>query len=229
MVQPLGLYLSVPFCRAKCTFCNFASQAFPPERMQQYVERLLLEIHGVRAFAAANGLEVAATADTIFLGGGTPSLLSPVQMESIFTSLRSEFTIAPEAEITVEAAPGQIADNLLETLLRCGVNRISLGVQSFVDRESRAVGRLHTVQQCLAELQRLQRAGVHERNIDLIAGLPHQNTGSWQESLDIAASAGVQHTSVYMLEIDGDSRLGSEVAEHPCAVSACRAGAAGTL
>ena len=211
MAQPVGLYFSVPFCRAKCTFCNFASQAFPPERMQAYVDRLLREIHEAHTFAVANDLDLADAANTVFLGGGTPSLLSPRQMESIFTALRSEFAIAPEAEITLEAAPGQIADDLLETLLRCGVNRISLGVQSFINRESRAVGRLHTAQQCLAELQRLQNAGVCERNIDLIAGLPHQTAESWQESLGLATSSGAQHISVYMLEIDGDSRLGSEV------------------
>ncbi len=211
MAQPAGLYVSVPFCRAKCTFCNFASQAFPPQRMQQYVDRLLAEIRGARAFARANSLELAEVADTVFLGGGTPSLLSAAQMESIFSALRSEFTIASEAEITIEAAPGQIADELLDSMLRGGVNRVSLGVQSFVDRESRAVGRLHTARQCIAELKRLQGAGVRERNIDLIAGLPHQNPESWQESLGAATDSGVQHISVYMLEIDENSRLGSEV------------------
>jgi oxygen-independent coproporphyrinogen-3 oxidase len=210
-VDTLGLYLSVPFCKAKCSFCNFASDAFPPARMAAYVDTLIAEIEASHAFADQHGLTIPTRVDSIFIGGGTPSLLEPAQMRRIFQSLRSNFTVDDEAEITVEAAPGQIAGELLDALLDSGVNRVSLGIQSFVDAESRAVGRLHTGEQCLSELERLRKAGIRDLNVDLIAGLPHQTTTSWAESLNAAINSGVDHVSVYMLEVDEDSRLGREL------------------
>ncbi len=206
-----GLYLSVPFCKAKCTFCNFASEAFPPERMAGYVDRLCAEIADSRASAAQHGLHLPSHVDSIFIGGGTPSLLEAKQMHRLFATLREQFTVKQGAEITVEAAPGQIASDLLDTMLACGVNRVSLGVQSFVDAEARAVGRSHTGASCLAELQRLRASGVHNLNVDLIAGLPHQTPASWAHSLQVAIDSGVEHVSVYMLEVDEDSRLGREL------------------
>lgn len=207
----LGIYVSVPFCRAKCSFCNFASDAFSPARMQGYVERLVGEMAAARLYARQHGLRVPGSVDSVFFGGGTPSLLSPVQMFQVFQKLRAEFEIAFDAEITVEAAPGQLSEELLQTLLEQGVNRISLGVQSFVDGESRAVGRLHTGEQCLREIERLRSAGLRNLNVDLIAGLPHQTAESWQRSLEEAIGSGVEHVSTYMLEVDEDSRLGREV------------------
>lgn len=207
----LGLYVSVPFCKQKCTFCNFASDAFPPARMAAYVERLVAEIAASRGFAAEHRLMVPRMVDSVFMGGGTPSLLEPEQMARVFGAIRAAYPIAADAEITVEAAPGQISDELLDVLLRSGVNRVSLGVQSFVDAESRAVGRMHTAEACLAELERLRRAGIANLNVDLIAGLPHQTSASWALSLQQAVDAGVEHVSVYMLEVDEDSRLGREL------------------
>ncbi len=185
MAGPVGIYISVPFCRAKCTFCNFASGVFGAERMLQYVDRLCEEIR--RSQAPAQNIAASLpravlprTADTIYFGGGTPSLLSAQQFKQIFRHLRGEFELARDAEITLECAPGQLSDETLTELLRQGMNRISFGVQSFVDRETAAVGRLHTEQQCDAELARVRSAGVDEINIDLIAGLPHQTAQSWR-------------------------------------------------
>ena len=211
IADTLGLYVSIPFCKAKCTFCNFASDAFPLERMSAYVERLCREIESAQDFAQQHGLYLPQTADTVYLGGGTPSLLQPAQMLRLLTTLRSHVHITTTAEFTVEAAPGQIADDLLQVLLGEGANRISLGVQSFIDAESRAVGRFHTAAQCIAEIDRLRAAGVSNLSLDLIAGLPHQTIASWAESLRIAIATGVDHISVYMLEIDEDSRLGREL------------------
>jgi oxygen-independent coproporphyrinogen-3 oxidase len=211
VMDTLGLYLSVPFCKAKCTFCNFASDAFPPERMAGYVDRLCAEIADARSFAERGGLRLPSRVDSIFVGGGTPSLLEPEQMRRLFATIREQFAVGTDAEITVEAAPGQIAGDLLEAMLAGGVNRISLGVQSFVDAEARAVGRSHTGASCLAELKRLRSAGVANLNVDLIAGLPHQTTASWAESLQQAVGSGAEHVSVYMLEVDEDSRLGREL------------------
>ena len=208
---PLGMYVSIPFCRAKCTFCNFASEAFPPSRMQGYVERVAGEVGLAPALAAKLGGAPFGVADTVYLGGGTPSLLTPGQFATLMEALRAQFSVAPHAEITMEAAPGQVGDALLAEALRAGVNRVSLGVQSFVDRESQAVGRLHTGSACREELRRLREAGVPRLSLDLIAGLPHQTPTSWAESLEEAVASGVEHISVYMLETDGESRLGTEV------------------
>lgn len=210
-MDSLGLYVSVPFCKGKCTFCNFASDAFPVSQMPAYVERLCAEMGAACAFAQGHGLVVPPVVDTVFLGGGTPTLLAGNQMQQLFSAIRENFDLAPKAEITVEAAPGQIDDDMLAVLLQSGVNRISLGVQSFVDAESKAVGRSHTGQTCHAELQRLRAAGMRNLNVDLIAGLPHQTAASWAESLKQAVDSGAEHVSVYMLEVDEDSRLGREL------------------
>jgi oxygen-independent coproporphyrinogen-3 oxidase len=207
----LGVYISVPFCRAKCSFCNFASGVASPAAIASYVSRLCAEIDSASATAARLHANLPRTVDTLYFGGGTPSVLEPAQLHSIFTALRRNFQVTPAAEITLEAAPGQIADAVLAEAQRQGVNRISLGVQSFVDRESAAVGRSHTERACIREILRLQAAGVADVGADLIAGLPYQTTASWQHSLDVATSIGLNHLSVYMLEVDEDSRLGREV------------------
>ena len=209
--SPVGIYLSVPFCKAKCSFCNFASDAFAPERMDAYVERLCGEIAGARRAAQDMGASLGRVADSVYFGGGTPSLLSAAQFRRIFAALREQFDITGDVETTLECAPGQLAAETLDELLRQGVNRVSLGVQSFVDREAQAVGRLHTRTICEEEIARLQAAGVKEIGIDLIAGLPHQTEESWRFSIESALASGVTHVSVYMLEVDEESRLGREV------------------
>jgi oxygen-independent coproporphyrinogen-3 oxidase len=207
----LGVYISVPFCRAKCSFCNFASGVSSAERIAGYVETLCAEIDAAPAIAARLGAELPRVVDTVYFGGGTPSLLAPAQLQAIFAALRRNFDVRPDAEITMEAAPGQIADDVLAEAMRLGVNRVSLGVQSLVDRESAAVGRTHTGASCVAEIARLRAAGLKELAADLIAGLPYQTPESWQYSLETAANSGLTHLSVYMLEVDEDSRLGLEV------------------
>ncbi len=207
----LGVYVSVPFCRAKCSFCNFASGVSSPAAIDSYVSTLCAEIDAAAATAARLGANLPRTVDSLYFGGGTPSLLEPEQLRRIFAALHRNFFVTPDAEITLEAAPGQIADTVLDEVQRLGVNRISRGVQSFVDRESAAVGRTHTERECIREIVRLQSAGVAEVCADLIAGLPYQTATTWQHSLDVATSIGLTHLSVYMLEIDEDSRLGREV------------------
>jgi oxygen-independent coproporphyrinogen-3 oxidase len=207
----LGIYVSVPFCRAKCSFCNFASGVSSSATIESYVTRLCAEIDSAAATAESLNAKLPRAVDTVYFGGGTPSLLEPAQLRRIFGALYKNFEIASDAEITLEAAPGQIADAVLAEAQLLGVNRISLGVQSFVDRETAAVGRSHTERECIREIVRLQSAGVADVGADLIAGLPYQTTASWQHSLEVATSIGLKHLSIYMLEIDEDSRLGREV------------------
>ena len=206
----LGIYISVPFCRAKCSFCNFASGVFAGERMEGYVERLCAEMRETRGWVDGIGAEMPGTVDSIYFGGGTPSLLSPELVREVFAGLRSEFHICPDAEVTVECAPGQLSNETLAAFQREGANRLSFGVQSFVDTECAAVGRLHTGAECRAELRRVMEAGIKRVSVDLICGLPHQTDASWRYTIDKALASGVEHVSVYMLEVDEDSRLGRE-------------------
>jgi oxygen-independent coproporphyrinogen-3 oxidase len=207
----LGVYVSVPFCRAKCSFCNFASGVGTGADVERYVGLLCDEIESVGERAAELGAELPRVVDTVYFGGGTPSLLTPEQLGRVFAALRRQFAVEQDAEITLEAAPGQMEESLLDAAMRLGVNRVSLGVQSFVDKECAAVGRLHTELQCVAEIRRLRAAGVREVGADLIAGLPYQTRESWSHSLSVACDVGLTHLSVYMLEMDNDSRLGREV------------------
>jgi oxygen-independent coproporphyrinogen-3 oxidase len=210
-MNTLGIYLSIPFCRSKCTYCNFASDIYAGSSIERYAELLVADIRGIRTRMKTVGARLPDRADSIYFGGGTPSTLPPRALRSIFSAIRGEFALAGDAEITLECAPGQVGAEFVEAMLDCGVNRTSFGVQSFVDREAAVTGRLHNREIALQDLGRMREAGVARVSVDLIAGLPHQTAQSWRESLETLASTGVEHASIYMLEVDEDSRLGREV------------------
>ena len=207
----LGIYISVPFCRTKCTYCNFASDVFSRAVFDRYVARVCHDMTSSAQLADDLGAQLERDVDSIYVGGGTPTVLDKTQFRQMFDALRTQFSVRPDAEITVECAPGTLAPAMLETLLGCGVNRVSLGVQSFVDAEAASVGRLHKHSTVFDDISLLRNAGISNINVDLIAGLPHQTPASWEESLSEALRTGVPHASVYMLEVDEDSRLGREL------------------
>jgi oxygen-independent coproporphyrinogen-3 oxidase len=206
-----GIYISVPFCRTKCSFCNFASGVFARAALDRYVAQVCREIDASGSLASALDVRLESNVDSIYLGGGTPSILAADQLESLFCAVRSNYLVEPATEITVECAPGTLTPELVDALCRCGVNRVSLGVQSFVDQECSAVGRLHTRDITLDDIARLRSAGIGNIGIDLIAGLPHQTQESWEFTISETLATGVPHVSVYMLEVDEDSRLGNEL------------------
>lgn len=207
----LGIYISVPFCRSKCTFCNFASGVFSREKVSGYVARVRSEILAGHGLAAELDAEFDRAVDSIYFGGGTPTTLDAEHLRELFRAVYENFDVQPDAEITVECAPGTLRPNVVEAVLDCGVNRVSLGTQSFLDEEIQSVGRLHTARQTLADIALLRESGIEDLNVDLIAGLPHQTPESWRISLDRLAESEVPHASVYMLEIDEESRLGREL------------------
>ncbi len=209
--MPLGIYISVPFCRTKCSYCNFASDVFSRTVFERYVDRVCSDIENAPQVALQMGGHMERAVDSIYLGGGTPTVLESAQLERIFAAVRSQFSVQSDAEVTVECAPGTLTAAMIDSLLRCGVNRVSLGVQSFVDQEAAAVGRLHKGATVLADIAQLRAAGITNINIDLIAGLPHQTAQSWEFSLAETIATGVPHVSIYMLEVDDDSRLGREL------------------
>lgn len=193
-----GVYISYPFCAQKCTYCNFASGVFPRGTETEYLAALEAEI------AAAKFVW---TPETIYLGGGTPSLLTPNQLQCLVEKIPG----APWKEATLEAAPGSITPEKAEGWRNAGINRVSLGVQSFVQPEIARTGRRHTAEIVESDVKMLGQAGIASVNIDLIAGLAGQTRESWLQSLDWIGKLRPSHVSVYMLEVDEDSRLGSEI------------------
>ena len=209
--KTLGVYVSVPFCASKCSYCNFASGVFARDRMAPYVQRLVGEIRGSGQRWLEMGAELPRELDSIYFGGGTPSLLPADLFAQISDALRMEFALPSTVEWTIECAPGQLSPETLTAMVHAGVNRLSFGVQSFVDQEAAAVGRLHTRQVTEDTIELARTYGITNINVDLLAGLPHQTEDSWRESVDGAIESGVPHVSIYMLEVDDDSRLGREL------------------
>jgi oxygen-independent coproporphyrinogen-3 oxidase len=198
----LGVYIQVPFCQTKCTYCNFHTGVVSRDRYEPYAEAVCLEIAG-------SASPTPETVDTVYIGGGTPSLLDPGALAKILDTLRSAYrTESPE--VTLEADPETIRPEKASAWLGAGFNRISLGAQSFDDRELQAAGRMHRRADIFRAVEVLRAAGFGNISIDLIAGLPHQTPDSWEESVSQVLRVRPEHVSVYMLEIDSDSRLGKE-------------------
>jgi oxygen-independent coproporphyrinogen-3 oxidase len=193
-----GVYISYPFCAQKCTYCNFASGVFPRELEPRYTVALRREIE-------RHGWDW--QPETVYLGGGTPSLLDPDALKGLLEAVPG----TPWAEATMEAAPGTLTPERIKVWRESGINRVSLGVQSFVQREIARTGRKHTAGIVASEVEMLRERGIDNINIDLIAGLAGQTASSWSESLDWIERLAPPHVSVYMFEIDEDSRLGHEV------------------
>jgi oxygen-independent coproporphyrinogen III oxidase len=210
MSPTLGLYISIPFCRAKCTYCNFASGVFPAAEHERYVEHICAEIRSAHTRAASAAWLLPECIGSIYLGGGTPSTLAPHLLQAIFSAIRDSYLVEHDAETTIECAPGQIAPEFLKAMVEISATRVSLGVQSMIDAEATATGRRHTRAIVQEDVRRLREAGLAV-NIDLIAGLPGQTIASWQESLEAVSALNVEHASLYMLEVDEDSRLGREL------------------
>jgi oxygen-independent coproporphyrinogen-3 oxidase len=209
--EKLGIYISIPFCRSKCTYCNFASGVFPASDHARYVDRVVDDLKSAPQWAREFGVELPRNVDSVYFGGGTPSLLAPELIAKLFAAMRNNFAFDSNCEITMECAPGQLPTATIEAMVRAGVNRASLGVQSFIDREAQVSGRLHNRSIIEDDIARLRGAGIANINVDLIAGLAGQSLASWEESLDVLIAADTPHASVYMLEVDEDSRLGREM------------------
>jgi len=199
----LGVYIQVPFCQTRCTYCNFHTGVVSRDRFEPYADAICREIE-------TSDLGGGPTVDTVYFGGGTPSLLDPALLTRILDGLRhasgSELT-----EVTLEADPETITPQKAAAWLAAGFNRISLGAQSFDDRELKAAGRMHRREDIYRAADFLRAAGFRNISMDLIAGLAHQTRESWEASVGQLLRILPEHVSVYMLEVDEDSRLGKEV------------------
>jgi oxygen-independent coproporphyrinogen III oxidase len=209
----LGVYIQVPFCQTKCTYCNFHTGVVSPGRFTPYTAAVCREIANHRELLASAGIANGSqtqSADTVYIGGGTPSLLEPGLLASMLQALRVNFDCSFR-EVTLEADPETIEAEKAAQWAASGFNRISFGTQSFVDEELKAAGRMHRREDIYRAVPILRAAGILNISFDLIAGLPKQTHASWRQSLQEAVALGPEHISIYMMEIDEGSRLGLEV------------------
>jgi putative oxygen-independent coproporphyrinogen III oxidase len=213
----IGVYIQVPFCQTKCTYCNFYTGVVSPGRFAPYSVAVCREISNHRPLLESAGVSFppstspgAQTVDTVYIGGGTPSLLEPELLASILQALRGNFDCA-FTEVTLEADPETIDAEKATQWVAAGFNRISFGTQSFVDEELKAAGRMHRREDIYRAVPILRSVGIRNISFDLIAGLPKQTHDSWRQSLQEAIALAPEHISIYMMEIDEGSRLGLEV------------------
>jgi oxygen-independent coproporphyrinogen-3 oxidase len=201
----LGIYIQVPFCQTKCTYCNFHTGVVSRDRYQPYANAVSREI----LESAASSSDRAPVADTVYFGGGTPSVLDSAALAKILDVLRANYSFETP-EITLEADPETITPEKAKSWLAAGFNRISLGVQSFNDRELQATGRMHRRADVARATETLRAAGFDNISMDLIIGLPHQTRESWEQSVNELLALCPEHISIYMLEVDEGSHLGKE-------------------
>ena len=212
----LGIYVQVPFCQTKCTYCNFHTGVVSSSRFAPYVGAVCREIQTYRDLYSAAGIELVPAitkdtdVDTIYIGGGTPSLLDPAHLQTLLNTIRDSFACEP-MEVTLEADPETVDAHKATAWVRAGINRVSFGVQSFSDAELVASGRMHRRADIYRAVPILREAGIGNIGFDLIAGLPLQTPESWRDSVDRLIELGPEHVSVYILEVDEKSRLGSEL------------------
>src|SRR5208282_816824 len=210
-----GVYIQVPFCQSKCTYCHFATGVFPRELMAPYVDAVANEIRDHEQMYSASALALPVGApDTIYLGGGTPSLLPADDIARLLSAVRQAFPTRREwREITLEADPETVTQEKAGAWRAAGVNRVSLGAQSFSDAELRAAGRRHREQDTLRAVETLRAARFASLNLDLILGLAGQTAESWHASLGKLLALRPEHVSLYMFDVDEESHLGRELLE----------------
>jgi oxygen-independent coproporphyrinogen-3 oxidase len=270
-MRKIGIYVQVPFCQTKCTYCNFHTGVVATARFAPYVEAVCGEIRGHRELLKAAGVDWSGrlgrsnaaplqrngkslsedrSVNTVYIGGGTPSLLDPAHLQNILDAIRDTFStersgrlgrrsaaplqrnqeppqengewptseggpynggVEELEEVTLEADPETVEAGKATAWVGAGINRVSFGVQSFMDKELVAAGRMHRREDIYRAVPILRVAGIGNISFDLIAGLPHQTRESWRQSLDELIALGPEHVSVYLLEIDEGSRLGAEL------------------
>lgn len=199
----LGIYVQVPFCQTKCTYCNFHTGVVVRSLYRPYVDAVCREIAQSRALRNV-------TVDTVYLGGGTPSLLEPADLARVMDSIGLNYSCALE-EVTLEVDPETITADKAAAWLDAGIKRVSMGVQSLNDEELRAAGRMHRREDVYRANEILRAAGFRNISMDLIAGLPHQTRATWEASVGELIALRPEHISIYLLEVDDGSRLGKEI------------------
>jgi len=202
-MTPAGLYIHIPFCRSRCSYCDFATGIYQGELAARYVRALGEEISTSR--------HAGARVDTIYFGGGTPSLLTPSQLDLILSALHRQFDIGSGAEVTLEINPGTVSRDQLRSFRESGVNRASFGAQTFDDAELVKLGRSHSSADTLNTFHELRAAGFDNVSFDLIAGLPGQTLDGWQRNIDQSLALQPEHLSFYLLEVHSGTPLADHI------------------
>jgi oxygen-independent coproporphyrinogen-3 oxidase len=204
-MKPAGIYIHIPFCRSRCSYCDFATGLYESALAERYVTSVVSEITSWRE------VEHPETVDTIYFGGGTPSLLSPAQLEVLLNAARKRFDVSPNAEVTMEMNPGTVTPEALAAFRELGINRASFGAQTFDDRELARLGRSHSSDDTRRTYSLLRDAGFDNVSFDLIAGLPGQTLNGWTRNLTEAFALQPQHLSFYLLEVHEGTPLATHI------------------
>jgi oxygen-independent coproporphyrinogen-3 oxidase len=216
-----GIYIHIPFCRSRCSYCDFATGAYEGRLAERYVCALTKEISNFAAaperLSAVDHAQprpaLTFDVDTIYFGGGTPSLLAPAQVERIMRAVRDRFRVAPGAEVTLELNPGTVTKETLAQFRAAGINRASFGLQTFDDEQLRRLGRTHTADDARRTLSTLREVGFDNVSFDLIAGLPGQTLREWAENMEAALALRPAHLSLYLLEVHSGTPLAAQLRE----------------
>ena len=204
-MKPAGIYIHIPFCRSRCSYCDFATGLYESALAERYVASVVREI------TAWDEVEQPEPIDTIYFGGGTPSLLSPAQLDTLMHAVRRRFAVSANAEVTMEMNPGTVTQGVLREFRELGINRASFGAQTFDDRELARLGRSHTVADTRQTFSLLREAGFANVSFDLIAGLPGQTLNAWLYNLDEAFALRPEHLSFYLLEVHEGTPLAAHI------------------
>src|SRR5947209_1154576 len=204
-MKPAGIYIHIPFCRARCSYCDFATGTYESALAERYVRALISEIRNFQSTADRQ------EADTIYFGGGTPSLLKAAQVAAILEAVYARFHVARGAEVTMEMNPGTLTLDTLKEFRALGVNRASYGAQTFDDSELKRLGRTHNAEDGRRTLTLLREAGFTNISFDLIAGLPAQTLETWSRNLDEALALRPSHLSFYLLEVHEATPLADQI------------------
>ena len=210
---PLGVYIHIPFCSTKCDYCNFASGVYPESMVLPYLVALREEILGVKSLLAEFGQASLSLedfgVDTVYFGGGTPSQIEAKHIAGLMRLVGEVFAISANAEVTLEVNPGSVYPERARQHLEAGVNRISMGMQTFQDEMLKRIGRSHSVADSLSTWSLYRNAGIRNASLDLIAGLPGQSLMDWRENLEAVERIAPEHVSMYLLEIHDGTRFGT--------------------
>jgi oxygen-independent coproporphyrinogen-3 oxidase len=204
-MRPAGIYIHVPFCRSRCSYCDFATGAYEGTLAERYVRALAREIESF------DGGDISDEVDTIYFGGGTPSLLTSEQVARVLDSVGRRFRVRAGSEVTLEMNPGTVTAERLSALRDAGVNRASFGAQTFDERELKRLGRTHTADDARRTFELLRETGFDNVSFDLIAGLPAQTLAAWRRNLEEALSLRPEHLSLYLLEVHEGTPLAEQI------------------
>lgn len=205
ILNPAGIYIHIPFCRSRCSYCDFATGIYKVDAAERYVASVAREIDAYPANSTLTPV------DAIYFGGGTPSLLTSAQLELLLAAVHRRFQVTAGVEVTLEMNPGTVTEQTLAAFRRLGVNRASFGAQTFNDYELARLGRSHTAQQTRETFEELRSTGFDNVSFDLIAGLPGQTLEEWQRNIDEALAMRPEHLSFYLLEVHEGTPLANHI------------------